>query len=100
MATKLLQYRHQWIPTEMLIYQKSVPGPNFTINDAFWASGRPTLDTFVNGRSYLHCEVLGHTQESLVWLEQPVERWETYHDYRQLFHFINNLVVVNDPAER
>ena len=100
MATKLLQYRHQWTPTEMLIYQKSVPGPNFTINNAFWASGRPTLNIFVNGRSYLLWEVLGHSQKSLAWLEQSVERWETYLKYLQLFHFINNLVVVNNPAER
>ena len=100
MAAKLLTHRHQWVPGERLIYQRSVPGPNFCTNDMFWTTGCPTLDTFLNGRSFLLWEVMGQTQENLAWLEQPVDDWERYDDYRKLFFFVNHLVVVNDPAER
>ena len=84
----------------MLIYELSVPGPNFCKGDIFWVSGRPTLDTFVNNRSFLLWEVMRHTQQNLSWLEQPVDQWEQYYDYRELHVCINKFKVVNDTAER
>lgn len=57
MAQKLLTCLGTWEPGERLIYQRSVPGPNFCLDDQFWADRRPGLDTFINGRSFLLWEV-------------------------------------------
>lgn len=61
MAEKLLSCLGQWEPGDRLIYQRSVPGPNFCLGDAYWQRGRPGLETFVNGRSFLLWEVTDRT---------------------------------------
>ena len=57
MAEKLLSCLGMWEPGERLIYQRSVPGPNFCLGDEHWRDGRPKLATFINGRSFLLWEV-------------------------------------------
>lgn len=100
MAKKLFSYRQQFIPGERLIHQLSVPGPYFCTGDAFWLDGRPSLATFVNGRSFLLWELLNHSQAKLAWLNQPANIWEQSAAYGELHFCVNNLCVVNDPAER
>ena len=34
------------------------------------------------------------------WLSKPTASWGEYEDYKKLKHFVENLVVVNDCAER
>jgi hypothetical protein len=40
---------------------------------------------------------LGHND--LEFLSHPVDTWNTYPVYENLFSFVTNLKVVNDPAE-
>ena len=100
MALKLYTYRTQLRPGERLIHELQVPGPFFCTGEAYWANGTPCLSMFVNGRSFLLWELFEQDQNMIGWMEEPVDSWEEYEAYRELNFFVNNLCIVNDPAER
>ena len=60
----------------------------------------PSISIFVNGRSFLLFEVLGLRPADLQFLNRPVQSWSEDDVYRKVSSFVNNLKVVNDPAER
>ena len=60
----------------------------------------PSISIFVNGRSFLLFEVLGLRPADLQFLTRPVQSWSEDDVYRKVSSFVNNLKVVNDPAER
>ena len=69
MAAKLLTHRHQWVPGERLIYQRSVPGPNFCTNDMFWT----TVDDWERYDDY---RKLFFFVNHLVVVNDPAERYD------------------------
>jgi hypothetical protein len=101
-ATKLLTYLGQWEPGERLIYQLSVPGRGrFCTGDEYFSGGnRPKVEEFINGRSFLLWEVLGLDHSDTRWMEKPVSEWPQDPSYVYLHRVVNNMSVVNDPAER
>ena len=78
-----------------------LPGPNFVNNNFYWQNNSvPSLSLFVNSRSFLLFEIMGLGHDDLEFLSHPADAWNTYPVYENLFSFVTNLKVVNDPAER
>ena len=101
MASQLLSCQGLWEPGERLIYQLSVPGHNtFCTSEEFWLDGRLTFHNFINGRSFLLWEVLRKDHSDLDWLSLPVYMWKYNDNFHEINFIVNNLSVVNDPAER
>ena len=101
MASQLLSLQGLWEPGERLIYQLSVPGHHtFCTSEEYWLDGRPTFHNFINGRSFLLWEALRKNHQDLDWLALPVSQWKTNQNYVEINFIVNNLSVVNDPAER
>ena len=61
---------------------------------------RPCLSKFVNGRSFTLPDLLGFTPDDLQFFNLDVSEWENNQVYQVLHQFVNQLTVVNDPAER
>ena len=70
-------------------------------SELYWQNNRaPSISLFVNGRSFLLFEVMGLKHSDLEFLSHPVDVWNTFPVYEDLFSFVTNLKVVNYPAER
>jgi len=101
LANELYSCKEDWVPGELPIAAMATPGPNFPTNDLFWHRGEPpSLVTFITFRSFLLWEVMSHDHSKLVWLTRDTTEWEEFDDYRELHFLSNNMMVVNDPAER
>ena len=67
--------------------------------DMTWPGQRPSLSTFIGPGSWLIFELLG-IKDKPEWFLIPSEHWCKFDSYRKLEHFVTNLPVVNDGAER
>ena len=59
---------------------------------------KKTLFGLVSAKSYVLFNLL--KIDDLTWLEEPVSKWSTYTSFTRCRDFVNDLVVVNDGAER
>lgn len=80
------------------VYTTGKPGqPNFDPVGVHLLDVKPSLAAFITPRSWL----LFHLLESNAgWLQQDPEMWPNNAEYQFLQNFVNDLMVVNDPAER
>ena len=60
----------------------------------------PTLASLVKAKSWLMFSMLNMTEEELGWLTKDVIYWSKDPGFLKFRDFVNNLTVVNDPAER
>ena len=65
-----------------------------------WAAIPPTFHNSINGRSFLSWEVLRKNHHDLDWLALPISRLMANKNFGEISLIMNNLSVVNDPAER
>lgn len=72
--------------------------------DKFWDDISGTemmgLAKLVGPRSWMIPGILGLGVDEMVWLKLEVYQWYLVPGYKKFHHFVKNLTVVNDPAER
>ena len=61
---------------------------------------RPTLAEFIDQKSILIFDILGHDKQKIEWTLLPPDMWILMTPFRQFKEFIESISVVNDPAER
>ena len=90
-----------WEPGEQLIDQLSVPGHHMLCTrEEHWLGGHHTFHNSINERSFLLWEVLRKNHQDLDWLALPVSQLMANKNFGEISLIMNNLSVVNDPAER
>ena len=90
-----------WEPGKQLINQLSVPGHHMLCTrEDYCLGGHPTFHNSINGRSFLSWEVLRKNHHDLDWLALPISWLMANKNFGEISLIINNLSVVNDPAER
>ena len=77
---------------------KECVGSNFCVNEEGNFYPSKTLASLVSAKSYLLFNLLGI--EDLSWLDAPVALWSCFPTYTRVKSFVDQLLVVNDGAER
>ena len=77
---------------------KECVGSNFCVNEEGDFYPSKTLATLVSAKSYLLFNLLGI--EDLSWHDAPVALWPCFPTYTRVKIFVDQLLIVNDGAER
>lgn len=76
--------------------------PNMKLGKPQFPTFQITLESnlvdFISGRSWLIFNYFNSEENK--WLEQPASKWNEYANFRKMKESIENISVVNDPAER
>ena len=89
-------------PEEFPPVRITVPGPDFTESNEYWAEdgSMPSLARFVDSTSWMIFHILGMKEEEVAWLNMDVVKWVESQHYNKFAEFVRGLMVVNDPSER